>query len=240
MIETIWYKLNMTTNTTPAPYVASASSEYSGMGAWKAFNGTLANSDDRWRSTSQTNAWIKLDFGLSKPVNRVKITAPSSSTVLAGQPLEFFIEGSNDNNEWSRVVSVATTSFTASEVREFEFDVNANYRFYRLTPTKSQGSATYYNIGEIEYGFSFSNKILISLPNSEISTIKNNALVSIPSSSEENFIKYGMNKGDMVDLTVPLNNRSFIEQEYQPLGNGKVFRKSINTTKTPIKKATII
>lgn len=173
MAETTWYETRMTSNTTPAPFVASASTEYTGMEAWKAFNGTVDSENDRWRSTTQTNSWITLDYGENKAVNMVRITAIGYSTVLGGTPIEFTVDGSNDNLNWNTLGSIVTTSFTIGESKEFKLDVLANFRYYRLTPTKSQSSTTYYNIGAITYGRYNINKILIS-SGDEVCSIKQN------------------------------------------------------------------
>lgn len=162
MAKTIWYETKMTSNTAPSPYVVSASTEYSGMEAWKAFNGTVADNDDRWRSTTKTDSWIKLDFGESKKVSIVKITAVNYSTVIGGHPITFTIEGSSDDVNWNTIKQFTTTAFSAGESRDFEFDRPVVYRYFRLTPTETQGSTSYYNIGEISYGLSPINKILIS------------------------------------------------------------------------------
>jgi len=150
----IWHNTNMTSNNTPTRLVARASSEYnSTYTAWKAFNGTVTDSNDRWRSSDYTvNQWIKLDYGIIKRVNVVKIQGVTDSTILAGNPIEYIIEGSNDDSNWNIISNISTTAFADKETKSFFFN-EVSYRYYKLTPTRNQGNVSYFNIGDIVFGY---------------------------------------------------------------------------------------
>src|SRR5690606_7822400 len=68
----------MTSNTTPPPFIASASSVYQNnhgtWGAWKAFNGSVSNNTDRWASSGNVPQWLKIDLGQQKIIKKYAIT----------------------------------------------------------------------------------------------------------------------------------------------------------------------
>lgn len=95
--------------------------------------------------------------------------------------------------------------------------------------------------GETTFTFRFEESELVYSPPSGYIPFGEDMrkVVSIYSLSEQNFINHGLNKGTEVDLNAEMTNKVFIEDTSTPLGDGKVFKKSIDATKTSIKKVDI-
>ncbi|MGE8033852.1 discoidin domain-containing protein [Lysinibacillus sp. NPDC093692] len=174
----IWYETKMTSNFAPSPLVASASSEYnSSYYAWKAFNGTnISGNYDEWISaTGQLTGWIQIDYGKKVKANRLILTASPDTTYLASTPKKFNILYSNDGINFSKARTIENqTNWTTKENREFVFR-GIEARYLRIEIIEINGSTNYIVIGEIQFGY---NGL---------------TLKKIPSSSLENFLKYGRN-----------------------------------------------
>ncbi|MFJ7982415.1 discoidin domain-containing protein [Lysinibacillus xylanilyticus] len=185
-IDTI-YVTNMTSNTAPSPYVASASSEYSGSsGAWKAFDGTTSV----WESKTTTNEWIQIDYGKSTKINNV--TIQSSTSYPDRFPKSFEILGSNDGVEFHSIATITDEkAWSKEESRLYHFK-NRNYKSYRLKILSSFSNSSIM-IGEMLFGYD--------------ATI----LYAIPTNSQQNFIKYGYNS--LKDMNKTLSNKSYILQD---------------------------
>lgn len=142
----------MTSNTSPSPNVASASSEYSSIyAAWKAFNHLSDVDTTRWLTTIKP-AWLKFDFGVgnSEVVVRYTISAEDSSSRMDQYPKTWTLQGSNNDSDWT-VLDTQTnvTTWFAKEMRIYGFSNEIVYRYYKLNITENNGS-TYLAIGEFE------------------------------------------------------------------------------------------
>lgn len=96
----------MSDNTTPAPQVASASSNNAN--AWLAFDGDTGTGWDS--GTSAGGSWVKIDMGAQTPARLVRVWF---STTASEQPRDWWIEGSNDDVSWTRLAGQAIPSLTA-------------------------------------------------------------------------------------------------------------------------------
>ena len=122
----------MTSNT--APYgVASASSEGSGYGAWKAFDGNPAT-DDRWSATSSGTAWVQYKF--VNPVCAKKMFIYYDSGYSATCQLKV----SNNGSNWVDLGD--SFSFTSQEGRWIDLDNSKYYLYYRVEGTPSNSNFT--------------------------------------------------------------------------------------------------
>lgn len=143
----------MTSNTTPAPYVVSASSIYNlSWSAWKAFNKSNVDTYDRWASANNgLPAWLKLDFGEGneKIIVKYAITTILSSDT-SQSPKSFTFEGSNDDINWT-ILDTRTNeiNWSSGEKREYSFENNTPYRYYRVYITATNG-ANLTTIAELE------------------------------------------------------------------------------------------
>ncbi len=137
---------NMTSNALPIPYVASASTEFDA--TYRAFNVFDGINSTYWVSTA-VPAQIKLDLG-SGNGSIVKSYAIKAGNLTTQHPKNFTFEGSNDNSTWNIIDTVINqTGWTASEVRMFNCDVFANYRYYRVNVSANVTATVYVRISEI-------------------------------------------------------------------------------------------
>jgi hypothetical protein len=144
----------MTSDTTPAPYVVSASSNYStDYPAWKAFDGTFIDVLDAWATASTTTSgWIKFDFGASTKVDAITLYARynSNGTEIA-TPKTFIVYGSDDDMNYEQIVSLQNQIiWNSKEGRQFKFDTSVDYRYYKIVVIDVNG-ATIAVIGNIKF-----------------------------------------------------------------------------------------
>lgn len=153
-----WWNPKMTSNTAPAPYVASTSSAYNAnYQAFMAFNTT----SNYWYSEivgsiNISNVWIQLDFGDKTFVSGIRIC--SNSSYAKQFPKSFTVYGSDDNLNFKPLVEWklpdSEHQYGPSQNVYFEalFSYLAGYRYYRLTDficLDSQSTAV--QIGSIEF-----------------------------------------------------------------------------------------
>ncbi|MET4561045.1 hypothetical protein ABIA69_002190 [Lysinibacillus parviboronicapiens] len=190
-----WYETKMTSNTTPAPLVANAASEFNTTyPAWKAFNGTKDNgSYDYWSSATGTTSWIQINYGKRVHVNVLELSATMLTQAVAnGMPRDFNILASNDNSKFTKLAEYKGQTWSNGETKEYSFNNISEYQYYRIEVLSTNGYG-YVCIGEILFK-SVQNKII------EMSEI-----------NIENLIKYGMSNN--VKLDSIFNNKNYILQD---------------------------
>lgn len=193
----------MSSNTTPSPYKASASSEYAATyAAFKAFDQTSAGGvGDGWATgngqvpTDAAPQWLRID--LASPV---KITGYGIQNRLAGENAyikKWQLQGSNDNGTtWENLGGVITDNDSAfGKVRNFQVSLSKAYSSYRLLITDSVSTYTFAFIqewtlytannvmfladdGTTGYGLSADGLSLVSYPNVTAANIDANGFVS--------------------------------------------------------------
>lgn len=149
--ETIIISPVMTSNTTPSPYIVSASSIYnSTYPAWKAFNGTNSSSSDAWITASgATTGWLSIDLASPVTINSFKMSARYSSDITAS-PKNFSLSGSNNGTDYTLIKSfTGETGWKVNETRLYNLDVDVTYRYYRLDISANNGQ-TYTLVGELQ------------------------------------------------------------------------------------------
>lgn len=148
----VWYETNMTSNTAPTPLVASASSTYTSFTPYKAFNGTRGTTgNDSWMTSNSRTGWIQIDFGKGVIANRVNISIVSN---LTAAPKNFNILGSKDGVNFVILGAFTNqTNWTANELREYSFNNNEKFSYYKVEILENNGHGTDVSIGEIQYGF---------------------------------------------------------------------------------------
>ncbi|KEK09942.1 hypothetical protein EP18_22605 [Lysinibacillus sphaericus] len=154
---TKWYNTKMTSDTSPSPLVASSSSIYtpSTVASWKAFNGTTTDSQDAWASQNNvTDAYIVLDYGEKKAVDRVMLTSVNGTGTATFGAKNFEVSGSNDNSDWTLLHSeLNIPQWGNSEKRMYSFGARSEFRYYKLrTWGAYQPTLNYVAIGNILYG----------------------------------------------------------------------------------------
>ena len=141
---------NMTTNSLPTPYVASASTEYdASFAAFHAFDGVVSYGQ-YWLASTSTG-WLSMDLGSG--VSRiardysVKVnTVPEPNRA----PKDWTFEGSNDNSNWDVLSTVtAQTSWSSGQVRTFTCSPQTTaYRYFRINISANNGDS-YVQVGEL-------------------------------------------------------------------------------------------
>ena len=123
----------MTSDIAPAPYIASASSEY--WPAWNAFDG---NASSYWRPNSANPTWLKIDLGTAMSVTQYQLQASYSGSF---SPNTWTFEGSNTGAFTGEQAILDTqtgvSGWSAGEIRTYQLVAAANYRYYRLYVTGS-------------------------------------------------------------------------------------------------------
>lgn len=155
-----WWSPKMTSNNTPAPYVASASSEYVGNAtkyryyAFRAFDGIKdgSNFDDAWYATD-SNRWIQIDFGTNTAISGVRMYPAPTASDASTFPRTVTIKTSIDGSAWDTVFigGVAgydpTTNFDPMTI-EFEKTVA---RFVKIECGAAYSGINQTIIKEIEF-----------------------------------------------------------------------------------------
>jgi hypothetical protein len=135
----------MTTNSAPAGYTTSASSEALGAAylACDKNNGTI------WITGNTGQPWYwQIQFPTATLVWSMLFRA--SGSAAARGPLEFTVKGSNDGAAFTTVYTAPTQSaWSASEERTFNFSSTDYYSYWRFTCTSTSGN-TYMEAEEIK------------------------------------------------------------------------------------------
>jgi alpha-L-fucosidase len=126
---------NMTANNVPAPYVASASSEYVvGASHFEAYNSFNSAADSFWSSNGGLPAYIQIDLGSAQLVSRYLIQARKGGTF--GQWLAWTLAGSPNGSSWTTVSTISQAAVTPGAVQFFDI-TPASYRYWRWTITST-------------------------------------------------------------------------------------------------------
>jgi hypothetical protein len=152
--ETIDKTPIMTSNTTPSPFVASASSIYDAPYLpYKAFNNLIGTGDCWLSKGNSTPQWILIDLSSNTKINKFRLTSRNyahNSTITAS-PKNFKLQGSNDGLIFDDIKSFINQSdWTYNETREFILDDIYDYRYYRLYVVENNGNTDYVAISKLE------------------------------------------------------------------------------------------
>lgn len=197
--------------------VVTSSTPASGYEAWKLFDGDLGT---RFPNTG-TTAWVIYDFKVPTQVDKYRIGSVNTSVgASGGSPKDWTLEGSNDGTNWN-IIDTQSNVDVWGQGEYKEYQINANYTMYKLNITaKSSGAAA----------LAFAAFDLIKRVDGTV--------VYVPELNEQHFTHYGLDKSTSLDLKESYNKLAFVTNS-TTLGSGKVFRKSIDTSKVLIKGASI-
>lgn len=203
----------MTSNSTPSG-VASASGEFSrDNAAWKAFDGDI---ETRWANSDRNAAWVAYEFEEKKTIGKYAIQC------FAQKSIDWTFDAFDETtNMWITLHSVRDAIWSTDlEKKSFIINNKKAFKKYRIYTTKTES-----------YGPSISTfemMEVIPIPVIPLSSTKINDLE-----------RYGLDRGANIDLGAEINNRSYIKSDSSVLGDGKVFKHKIDTSKIPIKKVSI-
>jgi hypothetical protein len=145
----------MTSNTTPAPFVVSASSFSSGTlaRAYEVFmQDTGRPSGQLWISADNTfdengngNQWVQILFGTARIIKKVKIYAPTNTPHYINEsPRDFNIQISQDGANWTTALAVADAPGpSAAGALIGEYALSHQSVGLRINVTKIQSKGTY-------------------------------------------------------------------------------------------------
>lgn len=146
----VWHETKMTSNTTPTPLVASASSEFdSTLRAWNAFSDSTGN----WCTVSgqALNSFITLDFGTTKVINCFSIT-PRTTAQLNQSPKIFELQTSTDGQNFTTTQAFTYTSWIASATVNFDLNSATSSRYFRILIKENMGNLSFTGIDKIRFG----------------------------------------------------------------------------------------
>lgn len=124
----------MTASNAPSPYVASASTEFPGFNAWKAFDGSTAT---MWAANSVTSGILEIDLGSGNACKLSGYTILFYDGNRTRAPKNFTMQGSNDNSTWT-TVDTETGVTTWNLLNSFSASGSLSYRYFRLNITTIQ------------------------------------------------------------------------------------------------------
>lgn len=168
----------MTSNTTPSPFVVSASSEYTTGETYYAFKEALNN---YYLSTSGTTAWLKVDIGASnkKRVAHYAVSIPNVNTDRS--PKDWILYGSNNGTDWDTLDTVTgETSWATGERRLFDCDTNTTaYRYFKIDISDVNGGS-YVHVGYLQlYGTTDTSSVNLQIDHTKIDSTLTNFPIAI-------------------------------------------------------------
>src|ERR1700728_441535 len=131
---------NMTSDTAPSPYVASASSIVNGSWpAFQAFDNEV--SGNGWGSAGSGPEWLQIDLGSAQAIGSYSIDIPSGQgTSIA--PQAFTLQGSPCRSTWTVLdTQTAQTGWVAGRARTYTLCTAGTYRYWRLTVATNNGGS---------------------------------------------------------------------------------------------------
>ena len=145
----------MTSNTTPSPYVVSASSVYGSVSQpWKAFDNLMTSEATSWLTAiGNVTGWIKIDFSIETRINAFSVGNCVSS--ISNQfPKSIILYGSNDDLYYDYIKKIDSQILwdnIKTETRLYNLDFSVTYRYYKIMIVENNGNPSYSAIGEIKF-----------------------------------------------------------------------------------------
>lgn len=139
----------MSDNTTPSPYVASASSTFTASGEYVVYG---SNAAVYWLGTNPAS-WHKIDIGSgAEKTLQGYIILVNSVPEAARAPKDWTLEGSNNNSTWDTLdTRTNQTSWGSGEWRAYTCNspTGTAYRYYRVNITANNGDGTYVQLDKV-------------------------------------------------------------------------------------------
>lgn len=155
-----WYSLGMTSNNTPIPYVASASSAISNAEN-QPYCGFNSEKQQFYHSNNISNSWLQVDFGVPTIIAGVRIVVMGQKTTGSKYnyknciPRVFTLYGSNDGVNFFAIYTNKGASETTPfeyENRDYYFSNSVEFRYYRFQANGSNWeNNNYLVINELQF-----------------------------------------------------------------------------------------
>jgi hypothetical protein len=135
--------------------IISSSSQYDATNymAWKAFR-HHTNDVYGWLTVNGVNnGWLKVEFRNNYPkITAFAINARNSSDANTSAPCDFYIEGSNDDVNWTLLGDYTDNyNWTQNEKRYFALTYFDVFKYYKITITSNSGGGTSSGFGALEF-----------------------------------------------------------------------------------------
>ncbi|RXZ78222.1 hypothetical protein EBB07_29650 [Paenibacillaceae bacterium] len=203
---------NMTSDTSPSGRVLASSINSVSTDAWQAFSAT-----GQWMSSvAGYPHYLGYEFTEKKRIYGYSMKFNSTS-----RPVDWTFEGSTDGTNYT-VLDTRKNQTTNNSTDFFYINDDVeNFRIYRINITSGTHSSQ------------------VSIQLLKMFEYIPSELVKLESASENNFISYGLNKDQTINMSQKMFNRNYIVENGDSLSSGKVFKQAIDTVKTPIRNVTI-
>lgn len=148
-VEFVWWSPKMTSSTSPAPFVVSASSDFPQIGGGLSFNAFDNNLETFWSCDGTHPTWIQFDFGKIVPIDGISICPRKGYRTQL--PSSGSIQGSINGSDWDDVLLLNKLAPNNNPV-EYMFDILYRYKYIRLYNLKSTyGGGDYSSISDIQF-----------------------------------------------------------------------------------------
>lgn len=153
----LWWSPRMTSNTTPAPYIVSADTEYIDSDknvyyAFLAFDGLLnGGRGECWYSAKSSNRFIQLYFGGSVTISGLRMKP--SFEYYGVFPKAITIQISNDEKRWTEISEDSGNDYNPanSSWREIMFSAPVSCRYCKILCGTAYNGIEQSIIAEIEF-----------------------------------------------------------------------------------------
>ena len=162
-MSTTLYKLdlNMTSNTSPSPYIASASSVYDNRQPYKCFNNTI-DKTTCYHSNGCPEGYVQIYLGKPYIITKSIINMRRLSAGYKQKSLTVY--GSNDGNKFDKLEPTVDTSLWNTEAVDSEHTILFNksekpYKYYRFNFITSSNTSSI-TVNEISLYYKKPNKLI--------------------------------------------------------------------------------
>lgn len=127
---------DMTGNSSPSPFVASASNSDSWSGGGSPWNAFDRNNSTGW-FTNTTTGRLEIDLGSTPDVGSFKLRSRDNySSTYNGFPVDFTFEGSYDGTNWTVIETYTDVSWSNNELKDFVLSGVQDYQHYAIDVTE--------------------------------------------------------------------------------------------------------
>lgn len=207
----------MINDTTPSPFVASASSSYSSYTAFYAFD-QVFNGSSRWISNTVPPVWCKISLDVPRKAAKYQL----ASGYITQQISSWILQGSNDNNVWIDLDTVINHPLSIDKYDDFIIDSPDYYKHYRVYV-----NATTNNTIASLSGFTLLTEDISA-------TVTHWKLVSTTTPTMQQFLEKGNKSLSVMDRKITTLEPMTMVDKSEILGvgeTGKAFSKTIDLKK---------
>jgi hypothetical protein len=136
--STVNFVPTMSGSNAPSPFVVSASSQWGPYAGWYAFDAVLVGADRAWISATTCPAWLSIDVGSPKILNKYRFYLYDGTNNYSFAPNNWYFQGSLDGSSWTNlhaVTGAVDQSVYVNWWSPWYSFVGSSYRYYRIYVT---------------------------------------------------------------------------------------------------------